>query len=612
MMARSWYGCALVAAICVSTAGRSSLAQQRGAPPAAEAPPTAAALEARIETALGEVTSLEFTESPLSEIVEFLKERHKLAIQLDTAALDTAGVTTDTPVTIDVEGVTLRSALNLMLKNIELTYCLQDGVLLITTPEEVDSRLVREVYDARHFIYVTVGFGKRSRDADGLVELVVTHVQPTTWTDVGGMGAIQILDEGMIVAQSWSIQQEVGQFMQSLETAYANHRQGKFQSPIDVGTNETSSTKAVRRALAEATSLQFTESPLSDIVAYLKESHKLPVLLDTASLDSAGVTHDSPVTIDVEGVPLTNALNLMLKSIELTYVVRDEVLLITTPEEVDSQLITRIYPVKDLVEAEERAAGLQAKKGQIASGVVTTATAVAGTTSFLGSPESIAGNKSPRTDERPADDASKKETPKSRGGANGKPTAGGGYFPPTPTEEIVETVTSTVESTTWVDVGGTGSISYAPEFQGLVISQTEAVHAKIDDLFARLRNVSAAQKASPEDQPLGDAAVELSLRPYELTLSNGDRVKDVQVVAQLLQRVVEPTSWQRKDGRNFVQVVDNVLMIQTTNAIHDQIEALLQQLEIKRPGGIAQGGGFSGGAPAESKPVPKPPVSEAK
>ena len=51
-MARSWYGCALVAAICVSTLGRSSQAQQPGAPPAAEAPPTAAALEARIETPL--------------------------------------------------------------------------------------------------------------------------------------------------------------------------------------------------------------------------------------------------------------------------------------------------------------------------------------------------------------------------------------------------------------------------------------------------------------------------------------------------------------------------------------------------------------------------------
>jgi hypothetical protein len=39
----------------------------------------------------------------------------------------------------------------------------------------------------------------------------------------------------------------------------------------------------------------------------------------------------------------------MLNDLELTYVVRDEVLLITTPEEAESQLITKVYPVGDLV-----------------------------------------------------------------------------------------------------------------------------------------------------------------------------------------------------------------------------------------------------------------------
>ena len=39
----------------------------------------------------------------------------------------------------------------------------------------------------------------------------------------------------------------------------------------------------------------------------------------------------------------------LLKELDLTYVVRDEVLLITTPEEAESQLVTKVYPVGDLV-----------------------------------------------------------------------------------------------------------------------------------------------------------------------------------------------------------------------------------------------------------------------
>ena len=80
------------------------------------------------------------------------------------------------------------------------------------------------------------------------------------------------------------------------------------------------------------TSLQFLEQPLGDIIAFLEDRHGIEIQLDTAALDTAGVNKDTPATIDVEGIPLRNALNLMLEEIELAYTIRDEVLLITTSE----------------------------------------------------------------------------------------------------------------------------------------------------------------------------------------------------------------------------------------------------------------------------------------
>ena len=46
--------------------------------------------------------------------------------------------------------------------------------------------------------------------------------------------------------------------------------------------------------------------------------------------------------------PLRSLLRLILSQLDLTYVVRDQVLKITTPEEAENELINRVYAVADL------------------------------------------------------------------------------------------------------------------------------------------------------------------------------------------------------------------------------------------------------------------------
>src|SRR4051812_13274383 len=55
------------------------------------------------------------------------------------------------------------------------------------------------------------------------------------------------------------------------------------------------------------------------------------------------------MTLTLRGVTLRSMLRLMLKEQELTYVVRDEVLQITTPEDAESQLLIRVYDCRDLL-----------------------------------------------------------------------------------------------------------------------------------------------------------------------------------------------------------------------------------------------------------------------
>ena len=102
--------------------------------------------EKRIEAALKSPTDMEFVELPLDQVIDYLKDYHQIEIQLDKTAMDDVGIETDTPVTKNLKGITLRSGLRLMLRELKLTYVIQDEVLLITTPETAEAHLTTKVY----------------------------------------------------------------------------------------------------------------------------------------------------------------------------------------------------------------------------------------------------------------------------------------------------------------------------------------------------------------------------------------------------------------------------------------------------------------------------------
>ena len=87
---------------------------------------------------LAKLVSLHYTETPLNQIVEKLLADSGIEIQIDAKALDGVGVSSDTPVTIHVENISLAAALRHLLRNLDLTYMIRDEVLQITTPEIAD------------------------------------------------------------------------------------------------------------------------------------------------------------------------------------------------------------------------------------------------------------------------------------------------------------------------------------------------------------------------------------------------------------------------------------------------------------------------------------------
>ncbi|HEV7221327.1 MAG TPA: hypothetical protein VGN42_01405, partial [Pirellulales bacterium] len=124
-------------------------------------------------------------------------------------------------------------------------------------------------------------------------------------------------------------------------------RRKKYKA-VDLTENNPSEAK-IMAALDDKTELEFVDQPLSDVVEYLRERHEIEIQLDNKALADAGLGSDTPVTRNIKGITLRSALRLMLGEMDLTYVIRDEVLMITTKTEAENMLSTKVYPVGDLV-----------------------------------------------------------------------------------------------------------------------------------------------------------------------------------------------------------------------------------------------------------------------
>jgi uncharacterized membrane protein YgcG len=103
------------------------------------------------------------------------------------------------------------------------------------------------------------------------------------------------------------------------------------------------------RAPLRPNGLDFVDVPLEEVVNTLQEDYGIPVQIDGPALEAIGLDSTEPITANLHNISLRSALRLMLKNLQLTYIIQDEVLMITTPEEAESQLIVKVYPVADLV-----------------------------------------------------------------------------------------------------------------------------------------------------------------------------------------------------------------------------------------------------------------------
>ena len=201
--------------------------------------------ERRIYRALDERGEVSFNAQPLSGVMKFFETTFDVPIVIDNKQLEIANLTPDEPVNLNLPPVSFRSALNLILKPLNLTFVVRNEVLLITSNEE-------------------------AAKADDLV----SH-----WNPVGP---------------------------------------------------ELDAERKIFRALSERGDVNFNAQPLSGVMKYFTNTFEIPIVLDVKAMDTLNITQDEPTTLNLPPVSFRSALNLILDPLGLTYVIENEILLITS------------------------------------------------------------------------------------------------------------------------------------------------------------------------------------------------------------------------------------------------------------------------------------------
>ncbi|MFC1596933.1 hypothetical protein ACFL5Q_03200 [Planctomycetota bacterium] len=259
----------------------------------------------------------------------------------------------------------------------------------------------------------------------------------------------------------------------------------------------------IEQRLKTPVMLEFENAPLSQVMDTLAQMAAVNLHLDPQGLAQEGISSDDPVTIAFgQEIMLKSALNLILEPRHLAYVIKDEVLKITSEENRQGEIFQEVYNVADLVMpipnfVPSNGMGLAGAYHDALGSVGFNGQGPFGS---LGSPMPVVASRS--NSNGTLNPTVLAQMPSGQGQAmGGGPSSmpigfgpggmGGGAM--ADFDSLIELITTTVAPETWDDVGGAGSIAPFETNLSIVVSQTQDVHEDIVDLLEQLRRMQDLQ-----------------------------------------------------------------------------------------------------------------------
>ncbi len=187
-----------------------------------------------VEKKLNEVTAIKFQDQPLREILDQMRDSAGLNIVVDKQSLSNAGVDLNVPISIQLEGVTRKTALKYILRDAGLAFKVEDGLLVVTAGGADNNQKTRRVYPVADLI------GEQG-DAEDLIRVIRSTVGgPRYWApralpQPGGQlvgpvvddsgnpegGAVEYFAEGksLVIHQTRELQEQIQELLEELRSS---------------------------------------------------------------------------------------------------------------------------------------------------------------------------------------------------------------------------------------------------------------------------------------------------------------------------------------------------------------------------------------------------------
>ncbi len=251
--------------------------------------------------------------------------------------------------------------------------------------------------------------------------------------------------------------------------------------------------RAIEYRLEQPIQFGFRDTPLREVIATLSALSNVPIFAEDLALQEANIALEHPLTMDANGMSMKSALNILLGKMRLTYVIKDESLMITTVEKAHNKFRRAVYSVADLIVPvedhpvpdvfnlqkvlEKHLASQYAMQNYVGASPLTTqpmGLPLAPPVSAYGSGLGTAWGTSSQ----------------SQAQSGPTPTPAQMRRPGATMEDLlIDLIKGTIAPQSWKDMGGPGTIQYYPLGMALVINQAQEVQEDVENLLKALRRL---------------------------------------------------------------------------------------------------------------------------
>ena len=318
---------------------------------------------------LRERHQVQFVDVPLTDAAQQLSKLTGIRFHIDVPSLHEEGIAEDTPITRRTrQPQRMTDLLNRMLQPLQLSWQIEGNSVRITTFTKVRNLAESRTYLVGRLLRLAVerdkllpkppsdsGSPAAPREAIAavgqLLELRIPEVAPDLWLTSSGTprAGPRVIGERMLVHQTPQAHREIAALLRSVELALARPLRHSPQRATETENESLDLTKQ-QRLLNTEIELDFTDQPLSDVVAWFSEQLDDDVDIDTEALTEEGIATDSPVTVQGRW-PARIAMQLILDPMQLTIGLNHGVIQITTKARAHDRLQAVVYDVADFLQA---------------------------------------------------------------------------------------------------------------------------------------------------------------------------------------------------------------------------------------------------------------------